>query len=85
MRPSVEQQRRLALQLLYDFGQRDPGAVARVRAELPSHERIAFVHALHVLAREYGFENWAGLKAHIEHRQRVRAALSARPATARSA
>ena len=85
MRPSVEQQRRLALQLLYDFGKRDPIAVARVRAELPSHERIVFVHALHVLAREYGFENWATLKAHIEHRQRVRATLAAMQSPARSA
>jgi hypothetical protein len=85
MRPSVEQQRRIALQLLYDFGQRDPVAIARVRAELPSHERIAFVHALHVLAREYGFENWAELKAHIEYRQRLRATIGGKPSNAKSA
>jgi hypothetical protein len=85
MRPSVEQQRRLALQLLYDFGQRDPVAIARIRAALPSQERISFVHALFVLAREHGFESWAGLKAHIEHRQRVRAVIGGRPSNTKSA
>lgn len=65
-RPSLEQQRKLARELLTAFDRRDTTAVARVRAELPDKTTIVLADAQFVLAREYGFRNWAELKAHIE-------------------
>lgn len=65
-RPSLEQQKKLAKELLAEFRRGDPAAAERVRDELPDKARIGLMDAQFVLAREYGFQNWAALVAHIE-------------------
>ena len=64
--PSLEQQRKLAKELLSAFHDGDPGAIDRVRDHLPDKARISLADAQLVIAREYGFRSWAELKAHIE-------------------
>lgn len=65
-RPSLEQQRTLARELLNEHEAGDRDAAARVRRHLPDKQRIVLADAQFVLAREYGFESWAALRAHIE-------------------
>ena len=67
-RPDLDQQKRQAKELLESFTAGDAEAQARVRAELPDKPRIALADAQFVLAREYGFTNWAALKQHIDAR-----------------
>lgn len=67
-RPDLEQQRKLAKELLAAFRRGDPEALARVRAELPDKRTIVLADAQFVLAREYGFKNWHALRDHIEER-----------------
>jgi ankyrin repeat protein len=64
-RPSLDQQKKLAKELLGAFHAGDPGAVARIREHLPDKARISLADAQLALAREYGFESWAALKEHI--------------------
>jgi ankyrin repeat protein len=64
-RPSFEQQKTLAKELLAAFRGGDPEAVARIREHLPDKPRIGLADAQLALAREYGFPSWAALKAHI--------------------
>lgn len=63
--PSLEQQKKLAKDLLKAFRAGDAAAKERVRAQLPDKGRITLADAQFVIAREYGFDNWARLKAHI--------------------
>jgi ankyrin repeat protein len=65
-RPHLAQQKKLAKELLESFASGDAEALARVRAVLPDKQKIALADAQFVLAREYGFNNWAALKQHIE-------------------
>ena len=65
-RPSLEQQKKLAKELLSAFRTDDAAARARVRRQLPDKARITLADAQYVLAREYGFASWAKLKEHIE-------------------
>jgi ankyrin repeat protein len=65
-RPDLEQQKKLAKELLRDFTSNDAQAVARVRAELPDKPAISLADAQFVLAREYGFASWRELKDRIE-------------------
>jgi len=65
-RPDLEQQKRQAKELLQAFTAGDAEAQARVRAELPDKRQIVLADAQYVLAREYGFTNWAALKEHID-------------------
>lgn len=67
-RPDLAQQKKLAKELLESFASGDAEALARVRSELPDKQKITLADAQFVLAREYGFENWAALKQHIEAR-----------------
>ena len=67
-RPDLAQQKKLAKELRDSFAFGDAEALARVRSELPDKKKIALADAQFVLAREYGFENWAALKQHIETR-----------------
>src|SRR6267154_457028 len=67
-RPDLAQQKKLAKELLESFASGNAEAVARVRSELPDKQKIALADAQFVLAREYGFENWAAIKKHIETR-----------------
>jgi len=64
-RPSLEQQKKLAKELLRDFRQGNPEAVSRIREHLPDKQRLTLADAQFTVAREYGFESWAALKAHI--------------------
>jgi hypothetical protein len=72
--PDLDQQKKLAKELLRAFRAGDPAAVARVRAALPDKSAVVLADAQYVLAREYGFSSWARL------RERVTAsAVEARP------
>jgi len=62
----LSQQKKQAKELLQSFKSGDAEALARVRAVLPDKQKIALADAQLVLAREYGFTNWAALKQHIE-------------------
>ena len=62
----MEQQRKLAKELLAAYKRDDPDARARIRAQLPDKSRIVLADAQYVLAREYGFASWSVLGAHIE-------------------
>lgn len=65
-RPDLTQQKKLAKDLLQSFASGDAKARARVRSVLPDKHQIALADAQFVVAREYGFSNWAALKQHIE-------------------
>lgn len=67
-RADLAQQKKQAKELLQSFNSGDAEARARVRAVLPDKKRLALADAHLVLAREYGFSNWAALKQHIEAR-----------------
>ena len=64
-RPSLEQLRKQAKDLLREFRAGNADAAKRVRAILPrvgdgnAHTSIALADAQFVVAREYGFDNWA--------------------------
>lgn len=66
--PDLEQQRRLAKELLEAVQAGEPEALARAAALHPSFDRTAFLlaDAQLVIARGYGFASWARLKARIE-------------------
>jgi ankyrin repeat protein len=64
-RPDLEQQRKLAKELLHAFRAGEAEAIARMRAELPDKTEYSLADAQFVLAREYGFSNWRELKNHI--------------------
>jgi ankyrin repeat protein len=65
-RPSLEQQRKQAKELLRAFRGGDPAARERIRRHLPDKPRPTLADAQFVLAREHGFRSWAALKAHAE-------------------
>jgi ankyrin repeat protein len=65
-RADLAQQKKQAKELLQSFKSGDAEARARVRAVLPDKQKIALADAQLVLAREYGFTNWAALKQQIE-------------------
>ena len=72
-RPSLEQLRKQAKELLRDYHADDRSAVERLHAHHPrvlSTKRVALADAQLVLAREYGFPSWARLKHHVESLQR---------------
>jgi ankyrin repeat protein len=64
--PDLEQQKKLAKELLAAFRRGDPEARERVRTELPDKPHIVLADAQFVVAREYGFQNWPALKERIE-------------------
>ncbi|HXN77068.1 MAG TPA: ankyrin repeat domain-containing protein [Gemmatimonadaceae bacterium] len=65
-RPDLAQQKKIAKELLQSFASGDAEARARVRSVLPDKQKITLADAQFVLACEYGFDNWAALKQHIE-------------------
>ena len=67
-RANLDQQRKLAKELLAAFRRGDDEARERIRAELPDKQRIVLADAQLVLAREYGFASWRELKQRIEER-----------------
>ena len=82
-RPSLEQLRKQAKNLLRDFRAGDAGAATRVRAVIPRAEAdgfgLALADAQFVLAREYGFANWAALAQHVERTNPSAAGSPRRP------
>jgi hypothetical protein len=67
-RPSLEQLRKQAKELLRDYRAGTPAAAERVRAVLPRLEKpedVILADAQFVLAREYGFESWPKLVHHV--------------------
>ena len=74
-RPNLEQLKRLAKDLLHSARARDRAALTRFRI-LPSFERrsddelerapVALHDAQSVVAREYGFDSWNGLRERVE-------------------
>jgi len=65
-RPNLEQQKKLAKDLIDAFRADDPEAIARIRAELPDKKTVGLTDAQYVLAREYGFSSWRELKEKID-------------------
>src|SRR5687768_16695462 len=71
-RPSLEQLRKQAKELLQLIRADDPGAAQRVRAAIPrlaaseSMRDAPLADAQFVIAREYGFRSWAELARHVE-------------------
>lgn len=63
--PSLDHQKTLAKELCAAFRAGDIEATARIRQHLPDKQYITLADAQFVLAREYGFGDWARLKAHI--------------------
>lgn len=68
---NLDQQKKLAKELLQSFAAGDAPSVARVRAVLPDKQVIALAEAQFVIARENGFANWAALKQHAESESAV--------------
>ena len=64
--PDLAQQKKQAKELLRAFDAGDAESLARVRAELPNKQDITLGDAQFVLAREYGFTDWAELRQHID-------------------
>jgi len=64
-RPDLEQQKKLAKELLHALRAGDREAIARLRAELPDKTELSLADAQFVLAREYGFSSWRELKNRI--------------------
>lgn len=79
-RPSLEQLRKQAKELLRNYQAGAADAVKRIRAASPRSvapsrlERVALADAQFVLAREYGFDSWAKLVRYVEAVQRARPA-----------
>src|SRR5262245_35936725 len=71
-RPSLEQLRKQAKELLRDFRAGDSAAIGRLGAIIPrladpaQSDDVILADAQFALAREYGFENWADLVRHVE-------------------
>lgn len=61
--PSLDQQKTLAKELLAAYRAGDSDAIGRIREHLPDKRRIALADAQFVIAREYGFSNWAALRS----------------------
>lgn len=76
---SIEQQKKLARELLDAARAGEPAALARfhalhprIAADASPSRRLALHDAQLVIAREYGFASWPRLKAHIDTARRAR-------------
>jgi hypothetical protein len=67
-RPSLEQLRKQAKDLLRAWRDGDAAAVQRVRAHKPHAAEPVLADAQFTLAREYGFDSWPALIHHVEAR-----------------
>src|SRR5215475_10864516 len=71
-RPSLEQLRKRAKELLRDYRAGDAAAVERISAIIPRSADsvpsadVTLADVQFVLAREYGFESWPKLVHHVE-------------------
>ena len=66
MNHSIDYLRRQAKQLKRGFAAGDSDAIRRVRSVLPEAETLKHAQALHVIAREEGYQSWPRLKLGIE-------------------
>lgn len=78
---SLEQQKKRAKELLRALRAKDPDALARLRRIQPGSRTHAAAEsslsdAQRVIAREYGFSQWAAFKAHIEQTRIAREAVA---------
>ncbi|HUB67426.1 MAG TPA: hypothetical protein VL981_08085 [Candidatus Methylacidiphilales bacterium] len=88
-RPSLEQLKKLAKDLVKNHQEKQPAALALIRRYLPelagkTEEDVAnYLFALHdaqsVIAREYGFSSWTELAKHVEALQKQPPAEPAPP------
>jgi hypothetical protein len=80
-RPNLEQQRKLAKDLLKAAKAGDPSALARLAASgqpagaTPRQSEIKLTSAQFAIARELGFASWSELKSHIAALDRARSAI----------
>jgi hypothetical protein len=71
-RPSLEQLRKQAKELLRDYRTGDAAAAGRFHAvnsrfaEPGRSDEVSLADAQFILAREYGFEHWPKLVRHVE-------------------
>lgn len=65
-RPNLEHLKNQARTLLRQSHAADPSATARLAAFGVTAAQAKLADALHVIAREYGFDTWPALKLHIE-------------------
>jgi hypothetical protein len=70
-RPSLEQVRKQAKELLQQLRSVDPSATARLRLYKTKVDDPILADAQFVLAREYGFESWSKLVQHIQASQNL--------------
>jgi uncharacterized protein len=64
-RPSLEQLRKRAKELLRDVRDAEPSALARFRVHLSASGGATLADAQFVIAREHGFASWTKLKRHV--------------------
>ena len=65
-KPNLEHLKKQAKQLLHDFELDDPTAIEQFRSLASVSLAPKLADAQHVIAREYGFANWATLKEHVD-------------------
>ncbi len=65
-RPNLEHLKKQARELLRDGHASDATATERLAAFGVSADKAKLADALHVIAREYGFDSWPSFKLHIE-------------------
>src|ERR1700744_4854573 len=65
-RPNLEHLKKQAHTLQRQGLASDPEAVSRFSAQGIASAKPKLADALHVIAREYGFDTWPALKLHIE-------------------
>ena len=80
LRPSLEQLRNRAKDLLKAYRDRQPAALARLRTSLPGHSllsdddllelSLSLRDAQRVIAIEHGFEDWLSMRTYIELSER---------------
>ena len=68
-RPSLEQLRKQAKELLQQLRSGDPSATERLRKYKATVSESILADAQFVLAREHGFESWPKLVYHIQSSQ----------------
>lgn len=82
-RPSLQQLRKQAKNLLRDYRAGDADAATRARAVIPrlgdDSSPLALADAQFILAREYGFQSWAALAQHVERVNPSRTEAPRRP------
>ena len=78
-RPSLEQLKNQAKDLLKAYRAREPSALARFRESMPRlfgavgqpPLSVSLRDAQHVVAAEYGFPSWSHIHAHIQERKNI--------------